>query len=264
LKNDFDICNKGVQELKIENGELKLENNKLSEMSKELNNSIISYKNQIESARYNDSLLSSNLSECKIKMNNLEVEKINLQKNINSLNQQNSQCKTDLNNYKTSYNNLYTQNSNLKNQVNSLTTQNNQYKNNYNSCQSQLSYYSKLPNEIKTLKEKNTQLTQNYNSCNAQLNQCYKDCPSYGYGSITPEMKSTIHELITYSYAHSTNFEARAKYVSERMTQIYNKNKWSCVIGKTSSYWGYYVWYFNEAYYLYTYKSIKWVVYSDS
>jgi len=119
-----------------------------------------------------------------------------------------------------------------------------------------------LPSEIQKLKEQNTQLTQNYNSCNAQLIQCYNYCPSSGYSSISNEMKSTIHELITYSYTHYSNFESRAKYVSDRMTQIYNKNKWSCVIGKSSSYWGYYVWYVSDLYYIYTYKSIKWVVYS--
>jgi chromosome segregation ATPase len=262
LKNDFDICNKGAQELKNENNELKIENDKMSEISKGLNNSLISCRNQFESARYNDSLLSSNLSECKIKVSILESQKINLQNNINSLNQDYSQCKTNLNTYKNYYNTLTTQNTNLKNQVNSLTTQNNQCQNNYNSCKNQLSYYSKLPSEIQKLKEEKAQLTQKYNSCYAQLNQCYNDCPIIEYNGITSLMQSTIHELITYSYTHYSDFEARATYISKRMSEIYNKNQWSCIIGKTSSYWGYYVRHVNDLYYTYTYKSIIWTVFT--
>ena len=76
-------------------------------------------------------------------------------------------------------------------------------------------------------------------------------------------MITTIHELITYSFSHLSSGESRAKYISDRMSQIYNKSKWSCVLARTSSYWGYYVWYSNELYYVLNYKGIKWVVYSD-
>ena len=48
------------------------------------------------------------------------------------------------------------------------------------------------------------------------------------------------------------------------MTEIYNKSYWSCVIGKTSSYWGYYVWYINDLYYTYRYKNIDWTVFVGS
>ena len=74
-------------------------------------------------------------------------------------------------------------------------------------------------------------------------------------------MKSTIQEVITYSYAHYSDGQSRAKYVSDRLSQVYSKTKWSCILGKTSSYWGYYVWYVNDLYYVYNYKSIDWTVF---
>ena len=37
-------------------------------------------------------------------------------------------------------------------------------------------------------------------------------------------MKKTIQELIVYSYTKYSVFEQRAKYISDRMSQIYNKN----------------------------------------
>ena len=77
-------------------------------------------------------------------------------------------------------------------------------------------------------------------------------------------MKQTIHELITYSFAHYTNSESRANYISDRMSQIYNKNRWSCILGSTSSYWGYYVRYVNDLYYVYKYKNIEWTVFTGS
>ena len=119
-----------------------------------------------------------------------------------------------------------------------------------------------MPSEIQKLKEEKAQLTQKYNSCYTQLNQCYNDCPIIEYNGITSQMKSTIHELITYSYTHYSNFETRATYIADRMSQIYNKNRWSCVIGKSSSYWGYYVRYVNDLYYTYTYKSVKWTIFT--
>ena len=114
---------------------------------------------------------------------------------------------------------------------------------------------------MKKLKEQIIISNLNYNNCIDYLNQCNIDCPIIEYNGITDEMKKTIQELIVYSYTKYSVFEQRAKYISDRMSEIYNKNKWSCVIGKSSSYWGYYVYYFNDLYYTYTYKSIKWVVF---
>lgn len=74
-------------------------------------------------------------------------------------------------------------------------------------------------------------------------------------------MKTTINELIVYSYNSYTDFEQRAKYISERMNQIYNKAYWSVILAKTTSYYGYYVWYLSEFYYTYTYKNINWIVF---
>ena len=77
-------------------------------------------------------------------------------------------------------------------------------------------------------------------------------------------MKQTIHELIVYSYQKNSNSEQRATYVSNRMKEIYNKNYWSCFIGKTSSYWGYSVWHINNLFYKYRYKSIDWIIFVGS
>ena len=74
-------------------------------------------------------------------------------------------------------------------------------------------------------------------------------------------MKLTIQELIVVSYQRSSNFEQRATYVATRMNEIYNKAKWSCVIGKNSSYWGYDVWNFLDLNYKYRYKNIDWFVF---
>ena len=75
-------------------------------------------------------------------------------------------------------------------------------------------------------------------------------------------MISTIMEIITYSFSHYSTGESRAKYVSDRMSQVYSNVKWSCLLARTSSYYGYYVWYINNLYYVYTYKNIKWIIYS--
>ena len=100
------------------------------------------------------------------------------------------------------------------------------------------------------------------NNCNTWLNECYNDCPVVEYKSLTSDMQSTIREIIVYAYSQYSNNESRAKYISDRMSQVYNKVKWSCLFAKTSAYYGYNVWYVNNLYYVYTYKSIKWVVFS--
>ena len=130
------------------------------------------------------------------------------------------------------------------------------YLSNYNTCKDELSYYSKLPDEIQKLKETISELTQDNNDLNTYLNQCYADCPYMEYNGITNEMKSTIHELIVYAYTKYSDNEAKANYISSRMSQVYSKARWSCILAKKSNYYGYYVRYVNDLYYTYTYKSI--------
>ena len=95
------------------------------------------------------------------------------------------------------------------------------------------------------------------------LNECYNNYPAVGYDSISSAMQSTIIELIVYAYNQMRDNEARAKYIADRMTQTYNKTSWSCLFARTSAVYGYYVWYLNNLYFVYTYKSIKWVVFSS-
>ena len=261
LDNNFNNFKKGCKELENENDEIKLKIQELGENIIQLNNSLITCQNIIETSKYNESILINNLNECKINLNNVNILNKDLTNSISSLNQQYSECKTNLGGCRKHYDNLIIDNSNLKTEINSITTKYNQCINNYNICKNELSYYIKLPDEMKKLKEQIIISNLNYNNCIDYLNQCNIDCPIIEYNGITDEMKKTIQELIVYSYTKFSVFEQRAKYISDRMTEIYNKNKWSCVIGKSSSYWGYYVYYFNDLYYTYTYKSIKWVVF---
>ena len=261
LDNNFNNFKKGCKELENENDEIKLKIQELGENIIQLNNSLITCQNIIETSKYNESILINNLSKCQINLNNVNILNKDLTNSISSLNQQYSECKTNLGGCRKHYDNLIIDNSNLKTLINSITTKYNQCINNYNICKNELSYYIKLPDEMKKLKEQIIISNLNYNNCIDYLNQCNIDCPIIEYNGITDEMKKTIQELIVYSYTKFSVFEQRAKYISDKMSEIYNKNKWSCVIGKSSSYWGYYVYYFNDLYYTYTYKSIKWVVF---
>ena len=261
LDNNFNNFKKGCKELENENDEIKLKIQELGENIIQLNNSLITCQNIIETSKYNESILINNLSKCQINLNNVNILNKDLTNSISSLNQQYSECKTNLGGCRKHYDNLIINNSNLKTEINSITTKYNQCINNYNICKNELSYYIKLPDEMKKLKEQIIISNLNYNNCIDYLNQCNIDCPIIEYNGITDEMKKTIQELIVYSYTKFSVFEQRAKYISDKMSEIYNKNKWSCVIGKSSSYWGYYVYYFNDLYYTYTYKSIKWVVF---
>jgi len=261
LDDNFNNFKKECKILENENNEIKLKNKKLGENIIQLNNSLITCQNIIETSKYNESILINNLSKCQINLNNVNILNKDLTNSISSLNQQYSECKTNLGGCRKHYDNLIIDNSNLKTEINSITTKYNQCINNYNICKNELSYYIKLPDEMKKLKEQIIISNLNYNNCIDYLNQCNIDCPIIEYNGITDEMKKTIQELIVYSYTKFSVFEQRAKYISDKMSEIYNKNKWSCVIGKSSSYWGYYVYYFNDLYYTYTYKSIKWVVF---
>lgn len=118
-----------------------------------------------------------------------------------------------------------------------------------------------MQEEYKQLKEKNEQLTQNINNCYSELDLWIDDC-YVEYNGLTSEMKSTINELIVYSYSYSSDFATRANYISSRMSQIYSKTQWSCILAKTNSYYGYYVRYVNDLYYTYTYKNINWVIFT--
>ena len=133
--------------------------------------------------------------------------------------------------------------------------------NNYNTCTNKLVYYNNLQEENKKLKEEKESYIQKYNTCASDLYQCYSYCPTVDYNGISSEMQSTINEIIVYSYNKYTDFESRAKYVSDRMNQVYKNAYWSCICAKTTSYYGYYVWYINNLYYIYTYKNIKWIVF---
>lgn len=159
---------------------------------------------------------------------------------------------------KKNYSNLNTNYNNLNSKYTKCESNYNSCQSNYNSCKNQLSYYINLSSQITPLKEQITSLNYDLNQCYNNLNQCYNDY-YVEYDKITDQMKKTIQELIVVSYQRTSNFEQRAKYVSDRMTEIYNKAYWSCVIGK--SYYGYYVWYVNDLYYTYRYKNIDWIVF---
>ena len=214
-------------------------------------------------AEINDNKLSSDLNECKINLINSEKENDKLTKNISSLELQYTNCNKNLNTYKSNYQTCQNEKSTLDSKVNSLSSQVAQLENDYNSCYNQLSYYTNLQEEYKKCKENNEQLTQSINSCYSELDLWINDC-YVEYNGLTQDMKSTINELIVYSYNSYSDFEQRAKYIRNRMSQIYNKTQWSCILAKTNAYYGYYVRYVNDLYYTYTYKSINWVVFTGS
>ena len=261
LNKSLDVCNQENKNLVQTKDKLLIDYQNISQEMNQTKNNLTYCQNQIEISKINDNKLTSELNKCKINSTNLANDNKNYINSYNNLNQQYSQCKTNLNTYINNYNTLSNQNSNLRTQINTLTSQKEQYLKNYNSCRNELTYYTKLPNEIKSLKEQITQLTNNNNICRANLNQCYRDCPNIEYNGITENMKKTIHELITYAYAHYSDNEAKATYISDRMSEYYNKAKWSCILARYSAYYGYSVWHINNLYYTYRYKSIDWVVF---
>jgi hypothetical protein len=74
-------------------------------------------------------------------------------------------------------------------------------------------------------------------------------------------MKQTIIELIVYSFQTYSNLQQRATYISGRMTQIYNKNNWSCVIGRINTYYGASLMHVKNVYYSYRYKYFDWIIF---
>ena len=230
-----------------------------------MNISLSNCKSQIKICKFNESELFSKLKECEAKVNNLEISIETLFNNIFSLQKENSKCKSDLNDYKTKYDNLEYNYTILKKNYDNL---NNKYETNikacqsdYNSCKNQLSYYINLSSQITSLKEKISSLSQENKQCYDNLNKCYNNCPVIGYDSLNDQMKQTFHELVVFSFQNYKYCPDRAKYISDRMSQMYNKNSWSCIIGKASSYWGYYVWHVNSIYYSYRYKNFDWVIF---
>lgn len=263
LKNDYNTCVKDLEKSEKENDILKLENENLTLISIEINNSLAICNNNIQMIKINDTKLSNNLNECIIKVNNLIQNNTSLQKLIISIQEDYTRCDNNLDNYKNLYLDSIGKISQLQSNVNSLTTKNTQLQKNYDYCNNQLKYYNNLQNDYKKLKEENTQITQSLNYCNQDLGQCYADFPIMGYSKLTNEMRSTLNEVIAYSYSHYSDPESRAKYVSDRLNQVYNQALWSCLLVKTSSYYGYYVWYLNDLYLTTTYRSIIWIIYGN-
>ena len=79
-------------------------------------------------------------------------------------------------------------------------------------------------------------------------------------------MKQHFIEMIVYSYQTYSKIPDRANYISNRMSDVYNKNKWSCIIGnpKSTTIWGYKVRNANNLFYSYDYKSIRWAIFIGS
>ena len=263
LKIDYNICLYDSKKLDEENNLLKIEKENLSKITNQINNSLTICNNKFEIIKMNDTKLNEKLNECTLKVNDLIKNNLNLQNKINNINIQYSLCNNDLNNYKTLYQELLNIKNQLVNENQNLKTKNTQLQNNYNNCNSQLTYYSNLQNDYKNLKEKNSALTQQLYNCNQGLSECNRYYPIMGYDGLTNAMKSTMNEVIVYSYSKYTNFESRAKYISDRINEIYNQAQWGCILAKTTAYYGYYVWYINDLYFTTTYKSIKWIIFGN-
>ena len=259
LKNELDICNKESKQIENEKKSLELENENLI---KNLNKTITNLTyclSQIEISKIRDDKISSELIVCRKNLS-FAIAELN---NLGECCYKSVICQKDLNNCKKKNHNLTIINNKQNNTINALTAKHNKCLDNYNTCKAQLSYYITLPNEIKKLKEHIAQLNSDLNYYIDLLNKCYVNCPNVEYDKITSEMQSTIHELIVYAYTNvkSGGYEAKARYITDRMSQVYNKARWSCLLAKTSSYYGYYVRYINNLYYTYTYRSIKWIVF---
>ena len=71
-------------------------------------------------------------------------------------------------------------------------------------------------------------------------------------------MENKIIQFIQNCYNMYSDNEDRSKCVSNRMTNTYSKNKWSCVVGI----YGYYRLYiYQYVVYRYDYNNLVWVVY---
>ena len=69
----------------------------------------------------------------------------------------------------------------------------------------------------------------------------------------------TFQELIVYAYKY-VSLRQRTKYISDRMTQNYNKAKWSCLmLSGTSEFKIYHV---TNLYYEYKYKGFMWILFA--
>jgi hypothetical protein len=79
-------------------------------------------------------------------------------------------------------------------------------------------------------------------------------------------MKQHFIEMIVYSYQIYSKIPDRAYYISNRMSDVYNKNHWSCVIGNPSAngVWGYRVWSANNLFYSYDYRNLRWAIFIGS
>ena len=178
------------------------------------------------------------------KVNETEIILQNLQNTISTLKNENSQCNNNLNNYKTKYQNLETEYTKLNTNYNNLISKNNNCENNYNTCQ----------NNYKTTQNRYDTCLYDHNSCK---NKIKNECTVY-YQSITSEMENKIIQFIQNCYNMYSDNEDRSKCVSNRMTNTYSKNKWSCVVGI----YGYYRLYiYQYVVYRYDYNNLVWVVY---
>ena len=82
-------------------------------------------------------------------------------------------------------------------------------------------------------------------------------------------MISTINELVSYTFlVYNANNETnkKAQYIANRMQTIFNKAKWSCVIGykynKAHYYWGVNLNIKNNLYYVYEYSELIYIIFA--
>ena len=120
-----------------------------------------------------------------------------------------------------------------------------------------------MSSQVTSLKEQITSLKQQNEQCNNELNQCKKNNPIIEYDKITEQMKQHFIEMIVYSYQKISKMPDRANYIANRMSDVYNKNKWSCIIGnpRSTGTWGYRVWNADNLFYSYDYKNFRWGIY---
>jgi hypothetical protein len=71
-------------------------------------------------------------------------------------------------------------------------------------------------------------------------------------------MKQHFIEMIVYSYQKISKMPDRANYIANRMSDVYNKNKWSCIIGEK---YGTFILSKQNLSYKYKYNNIDWIVY---
>ena len=75
---------------------------------------------------------------------------------------------------------------------------------------------------------------------------------------MTTEMKNKIIEFIQTCNNMYSSYGDKAKCVSNRMTDTYNKNNWSCLVGEK---YGLFHPVKNNLSYKYKYNNIDWIVY---